>query len=98
MQTKTTIRPPKESDYVQWRPLWDGYNAFYGREEATALPGSITKQTWERFHSMHEPVHALVAELDGRLVGLAHYLTTTVYLPQGGAYGFVELGWAADKR
>ena len=74
MKTKATIRPPKESDYAEWRPLWDGYNAFYGREEATALPESITKQTWERFHSMHEPVHALVAELDGRLVGLAHYL------------------------
>ena len=30
--------------------------------------------TWLRFFDAYEPVHALVAESDGRLVGLAHYL------------------------
>lgn len=74
MNTKPTVRPMLETDYVAWRPLWDGYNAFYGRKDATALPEEITKQTWERFFNRHEPVHALVAELNGQIVGLVHYL------------------------
>jgi GNAT superfamily N-acetyltransferase len=31
------IRPVRQSDFEQWLPLWDGYNAFYGRAGATAL-------------------------------------------------------------
>ncbi|MEW5835117.1 MAG: GNAT family N-acetyltransferase [Pseudomonadota bacterium] len=68
------IRPVAAADYEQWRPLWDGYNAFYGREGETALPDAITACTWERFFDPTEPVFALVAELDGKVVGLAHYL------------------------
>jgi len=30
--------------------------------------------TWSRFFDAYEPVHALVAEDGGELVGLAHYL------------------------
>ena len=55
-------------------PLWQGYNAFYGREGATALPDEVTDATWQRFFDAAEPVFALVAERDGDLVGLTHYL------------------------
>jgi GNAT superfamily N-acetyltransferase len=72
--SRFNIRPVLRSDYPQWRPLWDGYNAFYGRSGPTALPEAITESTWERFFSASEPVHALVAEDDGRMVGLVHYL------------------------
>lgn len=68
------IRSVARSDQPGWRPLWDGYNAFYGREGGTALPEAITACTWERFLDPAEPVFALVAELDGAIVGLAHYL------------------------
>jgi GNAT superfamily N-acetyltransferase len=68
------IRPVTAADYPRWRPLWDGYNRFYGRADATALPETITAQTWSRFLDPGEPVHALVAEDEGRLVGLVHYL------------------------
>jgi GNAT superfamily N-acetyltransferase len=34
----------------------------------------VTEATWQRFFDPAEPVFALVAELDGKLVGLAHYL------------------------
>jgi len=34
----------------------------------------VTEATWDRFFDPAEPVFALVAELDGKLVGLAHYL------------------------
>jgi len=68
------IRDITPSDHEQWLPLWDGYNAFYGRSGPTALPAEITATTWRRFFEPAEPVYALVADLDGRLVGLAHYL------------------------
>jgi GNAT superfamily N-acetyltransferase len=68
------IRPLQPSDFVQWKTLWDGYNAFYGRKDATALPEAITQSTWSRFFDSYEPVHALVAEQAGRMLGLVHYL------------------------
>lgn len=68
-----TIRAARPQDYPQWRPLWDGYNRFYGRHEATALPEAVTAQTWARFFDDREPLFALVAEAEGTLVGLAHY-------------------------
>ncbi|WP_346948771.1 GNAT family N-acetyltransferase [Dyella sp.] len=68
------VRPIRRSDLAAWTPLWDGYNAFYGRSGRTALPEEITRTTWERFFDEGEPVHALVAESDSALLGLAHYL------------------------
>ena len=69
-----TIRPIARQDYDQWLPLWDGYNAFYGRSDATALNPEITRMTWARFFDAYEPVHALVAVSEHGLVGLTHYL------------------------
>lgn len=69
------IRPITTVDYAGWRLLWDGYNRFYGRHGPTALPENITAATWDRFFSVAEPVHALVAaDGGGDLIGLAHYL------------------------
>jgi GNAT superfamily N-acetyltransferase len=72
--TRFEIRPIRRADYEEWRPLWDGYNAFYGRSGSMSLPEEITARTWERFFDAAEPVHALVAAEEGRVVGLAHYL------------------------
>jgi GNAT superfamily N-acetyltransferase len=69
-----TLRPVLPSDHAGWRPLWDGYNAFYGREGKTALPEAITTDTWERFLNPDEPMHAWVAVADNQIVGLVHYL------------------------
>ena len=54
--------------------MWDGYNAFYERTGPTALDPAITAMTWARFFDAYEPVHALVAERGGELLGLVHYL------------------------
>jgi GNAT superfamily N-acetyltransferase len=62
------------ADFDAWVTLWDGYNAFYGRHGPTALPESITRCTWQRFFDAYEPVHCLVAERDGQLLGLVHYI------------------------
>ncbi|WP_448951084.1 N-acetyltransferase family protein [Labrys neptuniae] len=69
-----SIRPITRHDFEQWLPLWDGYNSFYGRSGPTALPAEITRMTWSRFFDAYEPVHALVAEHEGQLIGLTHYL------------------------
>ena len=74
MSDSLVVRPVSRSDYEQWLPLWDGYNAFYGRVGETALAPEITRTTWARFFDAYEPVHALVAESGGQLVGLVHYL------------------------
>ena len=68
------IRPVTLQDYDQWLPLWDGYNAFYGRSGDTKLPMEITQMTWTRFFDDHEPINALIAESEGILVGLTHYI------------------------
>ena len=69
-----TVRPIAWADREAWQPLWDGYNAFYERSGPTALAPEITETTWARFFDDNEPVHALVAERDGRLVGIVHFL------------------------
>ncbi|MBZ6076033.1 GNAT family N-acetyltransferase [Microvirga puerhi] len=84
MQAAIVVRPIVRDDRPQWEPLWDGYNAFYGRSGPTALAPEITQTTWERFFDAYEPVHALVAECDNRVLGLAHYLfhrSTTAIAP-----------------
>jgi GNAT superfamily N-acetyltransferase len=64
------IRPVAQTDFAQWLPLWEGYNTFYER----TLPAAITQMTWSRFFDGYEPVHAAVAERDGQLCGLVHYI------------------------
>jgi GNAT superfamily N-acetyltransferase len=77
------VRLVQRADFPQWRELWDGYNAFYGRVGDTALAPDITLTTWARFFDAYEPVHALVAEVSGRIVGLAHFLfhRSTIQIP-----------------
>ena len=55
-------------------PLWDGYNAFYGPQGQTALDLNITQTTWARFLNDNDPVHAFVAEQNGQLIGLVHFI------------------------
>jgi GNAT superfamily N-acetyltransferase len=82
MPAGLAVRAVAAADFAQWLPLWEGYNAFYGRSGSTALPEEITRTTWARFFQENEPVHALVAQIDGRLAGLAHYLfhRSTIHL------------------
>jgi GNAT superfamily N-acetyltransferase len=85
---KALIRGIEPRDYERWLALWDGYNAFYERAGPTALPAEITQSTWSLLLDPSESVNGLVAERNGELVGLAHYifhrstilLTPTCYL------------------
>jgi GNAT superfamily N-acetyltransferase len=68
------VRSVERPDRSQWGVLWEGYNHFYGRTGETALPADMTDLTWNRFFDEAEPVFCLVAEQDGELVGIAHYV------------------------
>jgi GNAT superfamily N-acetyltransferase len=74
MAAVVSIRFVTREDYAEWLPLWEGYNRFYGRFDGTALPEEITRTTWSRFFDAYEPVWAMVAVADGKLVGLVHYM------------------------
>ncbi|AZP14158.1 GNAT family N-acetyltransferase [Undibacterium parvum] len=74
MNQKLQVRAVCQDDYPEWKILWDGYNAFYGRHGETALAPELTQMAWSRFFENNEPVHALVAVEAGQIVGLAHYL------------------------
>jgi GNAT superfamily N-acetyltransferase len=65
-----TIRRVHPADRAAWERLWRGYQSFYKID----LPASVTETTWSRFFDPDEPVHALVAEADGVLLGLVHYI------------------------
>jgi hypothetical protein len=52
MTMSITTRAIRNTDYDQWRPLWDGYNAFYGRSGETALAESTTAVTGGDFSTV----------------------------------------------
>jgi GNAT superfamily N-acetyltransferase len=84
MKDGLVVREIVPTDFDRWLPLWHGYNAFYERVGPTALPHDVTQTTWSRFFDPKEPVYAAVAERDGKLVGLVHYLfhrSTTMMAP-----------------
>ena len=67
----TAVRPLRATDEADWRRLWTGYLEFY----ETAVTEEVYRTTFARLLSgaPHE-FHGLVAERDGRLIGLVHYL------------------------
>lgn len=64
------IRAVDDSDFDRWLPLWHGYQCFY----AVDIPEAATMKTWARFLDPSEPVHAAIATVDGRALGLAHWI------------------------
>lgn len=73
-RAQVSVRAVTPQDYDAWRPLWDEYNAFYERTGPTALPEEVHETTWRRFFDASEPVHCVVAEREGKVVGICHYL------------------------
>lgn len=64
------IRPAQPTDFENWLPLWKGYQTFYKAN----IPADVTQLTWQRFHDPAEPMYCAVAELNGQLVGMVHYI------------------------
>lgn len=68
------VRNVARTDFDQWLPLWESYNAFYERVGPKAVPMEVTRTTWSRFFDHYEPVHCLVAEAAARIVGIVHFI------------------------
>ncbi|WP_099826450.1 GNAT family N-acetyltransferase [Oceaniglobus indicus] len=66
-----TIRPLATDDRAEWSRLWRAYLAFYNTE----LPPHIYDSTFARLLGDDpQDFNGFIAEIDGRPVGLTHYL------------------------
>lgn len=65
------VRPLTAADEPAWRRLWTGYLTFY----ESSVSEEVYRSSFARMLSGddHE-FHGLIAELDGKPVGLVHYL------------------------
>ncbi len=66
-----TNRPLEQADHAEWRRLWTAYLAFY----KTSAPEEVYATTWKRLFTEgeYEP-KGFIALVDGRPVGLVHYM------------------------
>ena len=69
-ERRVDVRALRPDEREAWEPLWAGYLTFY----EAAVPPEVTETTWQRLHDPAEPMHVLGAFVDGRLVGIVHYL------------------------
>lgn len=66
-----TIRPIRPDDRSDWAELWRAYLEFY---EST-VPDEVYETTFARLLGEDpQDFHGLIAEVDGRPVGLVHYV------------------------
>ena len=64
-----SIRPIKASDKIRWLELFKEYIVFY----KSKLSDEQFELTWQRLNSGFN-ITGLLAELDGKVVGLTHYI------------------------
>ena len=62
------IKAIEANDFEAWLPLWRGYQRFYEVD----IPEAVTLNTWERLLDPVEPMHAVLAFMGERALGLAH--------------------------
>ncbi|MFA9231010.1 MAG: N-acetyltransferase family protein [Microgenomates group bacterium] len=63
------LRSPTAADFDQWAALYAGYAAFYQVDQTDAMRRAV----WAWLQDPDHTTSGLVAELEGRLIGLAHY-------------------------
>jgi GNAT superfamily N-acetyltransferase len=68
--SRVTIRAAIAHDFDVWLRLWRGYQEFY----KASTEHESTLITWQRFLDAREPMHAALADVDGKTVGLVHFI------------------------
>lgn len=89
------IRPIAESDHADWKRLWSAYLDFY----ETKLPDEVFDTSWKRLFAEgdFEP-RGFIALLDGKPVGLVHYMFhRSMWSTEGNCY-LQDLYTAAEAR
>lgn len=64
------IRAIEATDRVIWDDLWGQYQAFY----KTKIASETSDITFKRLFVPSVPMNGLVAEVDGKVVGIVHYI------------------------
>lgn len=63
------VRQLAGADESAWRPLFAAYGRFY----ETEFSDEVLASTWTRLMTPGSGIEGLAAELDGEVVGIAHY-------------------------
>ena len=79
------IRDIQLKDKDQWEKLYKGYADFYKVE----MNDKILQTVWKWLHEKSHEVNGLVYEVDGNIVGLAHYIRMPSPL-RGQDIGFLD--------
>lgn len=76
--TRIVVRELQSTDRKSWQILAQGYKEFYKTPTSSAQYSAVWQRLLER-----DEIYGFCAELDGNLVGIAHYLFhTTVWEPR----------------
>lgn len=64
------LRKLEAKDFSEWKLLWDDYQTFYHNK----MDETVSLKTFERLLSDIEPMHCILAEKEGLIVGLVHFI------------------------
>ncbi|SFR99790.1 Acetyltransferase (GNAT) family protein [Agrococcus baldri] len=67
--SEISVRALAAADRERWQELFHGYRTFYGNPHDDA----VAERVWQWALDPARQVQALVAELDGEVVGIAHW-------------------------
>ena len=70
MTAQIAIRPLRLDERAAWEPLWKGYLDFY----RMTAPQETYDTTWARLLDPNEPMWLLGGYIDGKLLGIVHYI------------------------
>jgi GNAT superfamily N-acetyltransferase len=65
----TIVRAVTPQDHDAWAPLFVGYGSFY----ETSFSEEVVENTWSNLITDGSGIDAIVAEVDGKVIGFAHY-------------------------
>jgi GNAT superfamily N-acetyltransferase len=88
------IREVAASERAAWEPLWQGYLEFYESSQSK----EATDETWRRIHDPKEPMFALGAFVDGKMLGIVQYLFHRSFWTTGDYCYLQDLFVAKDTR